>query len=390
MGFNYLSAGGAQFSSATGWIHGGYSAYAGRFQDVLSNFKTARSYGAQFILKMSDLWGDDATQGSAGVYPGANGDYTEYEAFLTQLVSDLKANGMTSNIKLLIWNEPDLTIFWNAPQSQYFSCWNYAVQFLRANLPGVPIMGPGFSAAPNTSNSWWTGFLSNAQAANTAPDVYDWHHEGSSTDTTNDLQWSQPEMVTMLKSYGLTIGQFLIDEYANTGEQVPGATAWWISRFERYNMNGLRGNWLDGASLQDYLAGLLWKSGSTYFPNGIWQVYNYYATSMTGYRVQTIGSTDRLMDSFAVVGNGIVRILVGGRLVTGTYSLEIENLSALGLATSGTIDVTTRQFSFDATEGQEGAPTELGVVAHSYSGNVLSFPIYQTDKQTTWAFEFNF
>ncbi|KAF8217420.1 glycoside hydrolase family 39 protein [Mycena galopus ATCC 62051] len=387
MGFNYLSAGGAQYVDATGWIFGGYTS---RFQDVLSNFKTARSFNAQFILKMSDLWGTDGTQGSGGVYPGAGGVFTEYTAYLTQLVSDLKANGMTSNIKLLIWNEPDLTIFWNAPQAQYFATWNYAVQFLRANLPGVLIAGPAFSAPPSSANTWWTGFLSNVKSAGTAPDVYDWHHEGSSTDINNDLQTSQPAMVALLEAHGLAINEFIIDEYANVGEQNPASAAWWISRFERYDMSGLRGNWLSGANLQDMLAGLLWKSGSTYFANGEWQVYNYYATSMTGHRVATTGSTDRLMDNFAVVGTNIVRILVGGRLVVGTYSLEIKNLSALGLATAGTINVTTRQFSFGGTETQEGAPTNLGVVAHTYTGNVLSFPIFQTDTVTTWAFEFAF
>lgn len=101
------------------------------------------------------------------------------------------------------------------------------------------------------------------------------------------------------------------------GEQNPSSAAWWIARFERYNMSGLRGNWLSGTNLQDFLSGLLWKSGSTYLSNGEWQVYNYYATSMTGFRVATTGSTDRLMDNFAVVGTNIVRILVGGRLVTG-------------------------------------------------------------------------
>ncbi|KAJ7601849.1 glycoside hydrolase family 39 protein [Mycena polygramma] len=387
MGFNYLSAGGAQFTGATGWIFGGYTA---RFQNVLSNFQTARQFNAQFILKMSDLWGTDGTQGSNGVYPGANGDFTEYDAYLTQLVKDLKANGMTTNIKLLIWNEPDLTIFWNAPQAQYFATWSHAVKFLRTNLPGVPIAGPALANMPSSSNTWWTGFLTRVKADGTAPDVYTWHHEGSSTDINNDLQTSQPAMVNLLNSFGLTIGEFIIDEYANVGEQNPSSAAWWIARFERFNMSGLRGNWLNGANLQDYLSGLLWKSGSTYFANGEWQVYNYYATSMTGHRVATTGSTDRRMDNFAVVGTNIVRILVGGRLVTGTYSLQIKNLSALGLATAGTISVRTRQFSFAGTQGQEGAPTDLGLVSHTYTGNVLSFPIFQTDTVTTWAFEFSF
>lgn len=75
----------------------------------------------------------------------------------------------------------------------------------------------------------------------------------------------------------------------------------------------------------------------------------------------------------------------------GTYELSIQNLSALGLATSGTMTVTTYQFSwggssFTAVTG----PTDLGAVAHTYTGNTLSFPIYQTDTTTTWAFEFPF
>jgi len=387
MGFNYLSAGGAQFTGATGWIFGGYTA---RFQDVLSNYQTARQFNAQFILKMSDLWGTDGTQGANGVYPGANGNFTEYDAYLTQLVKDLKANGMTTNIKLLIWNEPDLTAFWNAPQAQYFSTWSHAVSFLRTNLPGVPIAGPALASAPNSGDTWWTGFLTRVKADNTTPDVYSWHHEGSSTDVNNDLQTSQPAMVNLLNSFGLFIGEFIIDEYANVQEQNPASAAWWIARFERFNMSGLRGNWLSGANLQDFLSGLLWKSGNTYFSNGEWQVYNYYATQMTGFRVATTGSTDRLMDNFAVVGTNVVRILVGGRLVTGTYSLQIKNLSALGLATSGTINVHTFQFNFGGTTTQEGAPQDLGLVAHTYSGNVLSFPIFQTTTTTTWAFEFTF
>lgn len=72
---------------------------------------------------MSDLWGADGTQLSTGPWPGDSGSYTEYDAYLTQLVADLKANGMTTNIKLLIWNEPDYgTVFWGPgkPSFEYF------------------------------------------------------------------------------------------------------------------------------------------------------------------------------------------------------------------------------------------------------------------------------
>lgn len=123
-------------------------------------------------------------------------------------------------------------------------------------------------------------------------------------------------------------------------------------------MYGLRGNWASGAQLQDFLAGLLGKTnvnsvtGTGYYANGgmlfpwldlkhrvadyrlhyvvifviDWNVYHYYATAMTGYRVQTTGSTDRLMDCYAVVGTNIVRVLVGGRQITGKASITDESL----------------------------------------------------------------
>lgn len=66
----------------------------------------------------------------------------------------------------------------------------------------------------------------------------------------------------------------VIDEYGTVAEEVPGGSAWWISRLERYNMYGLRGNWASGAQLHDFLAGLLGKTdvtsatGAGYYPNG--------------------------------------------------------------------------------------------------------------------------
>ncbi|KAG8871126.1 hypothetical protein FRB97_008999 [Tulasnella sp. 331] len=215
------------------------------------------------------------------------------------------------------------------------------------------------------------------------------------TNSADDLQTTQPILVSMLESYGLVVGEFIIDEYGTSGEQVPSGAAWWISRLERFNMYGLRGNWASGAQLHDFLAGLLGKTnvnsatGTGYFANGEYNVYHYYATTMTGYRVQTTGSTDRLMDCYAVVGSNTVRILVGGRLTTGTYELVIDSISSLGLATSGTITVHTYQFAY-AGVYTASPMTDLGTVAHTYTGNTLSFPIYQTSTTTTWAFEFPF
>jgi hypothetical protein len=102
---------------------------------------------------------------------------------------------------------------------------------------------------------------------------------------------------------------------------VPSGAAWWISRLERYNCLGLRGNWLSSWALHDYMASLLGKPNagtSAYSPtaggywlNGEWQVYHYYHANMTGYRVSTTGSSDGIMDAYATVSASTVHVLIG-------------------------------------------------------------------------------
>ncbi|KAG8822362.1 hypothetical protein FRC17_009590 [Serendipita sp. 399] len=328
---------------------------------------------------MSDLWGADGIQGSNAPYPGDNGNWAEYNKFLAQFVSDIKANGMTSvSFKLY-------TI------GQYLDTWS-----IRSNLAGVPIGGPSMAFQPSSGHTWWTSFMSRIKSTNTALDVYTWHHETSITDLLNDLQSSQPNMVNLINSYGLPMREFILDEYGTYDEQNPSSSAWWIARLKRYNMSGMRGNWLSLGQLHDFLASLLGKTdvnnwaGTGYYGNGEWLVYNYYATQMTGYCVATTGSTNRLMDSYAVVGNWIIRILVGVRQTTGTYTLQIRNLSTLGLPSSGNMVVQTGQFNWSGKFGRQDSPQNLGTWSHTYSGNMLSFLIYQNDQVTTWAFEFNF
>lgn len=43
----------------------------------------------------------------------------------------MNANGATAGLSIDIWNEPDLTYFWNAPQSQYLQMWGRTYHRLR-------------------------------------------------------------------------------------------------------------------------------------------------------------------------------------------------------------------------------------------------------------------
>ena len=253
----------------------------------------------------------------------------------------------------------------------------------------VQLSGPASAGEPLTSNSWWQNWASFVASNRSIPDQYAWHMEGGG----GDLISANGGLVATLDKYGLPSKPININEYAVFSEQVPSGSAWWIAQLERINAHGLRGNWLSGSNLHDYLASLLGRTGSTsgYYPNGDYQVYKYYNQNMTGHRVGTTPSADLKLDAYATVGSSSAIVLVGVRISTGTWTLQLDDLSALGLPTSGTLDVQTWGFpvASDVHYGQVDGPTNLGVYGHAYSGNTVSFPVYQTDSTTAYAFQFS-
>jgi hypothetical protein len=54
-----------------------------------------------------------------------------WDDYLTHWIVDVKANGATAGLSVDIWNEPDLTVFWNAPQAQYLQMWGRTYHRLR-------------------------------------------------------------------------------------------------------------------------------------------------------------------------------------------------------------------------------------------------------------------
>lgn len=245
-------------------------------------------------------------------------------------------------------------------------------------------------------NTWWTNWLAQIAGNDTTPDQYAYHLEGDTSAWSNDLQNTNGTLAKLLKDNRLPERQVNINEYANQGEQIPSGAAWWISRLERYNAIGLRGNWLSGWSLHDLLANLLTKTSdphnynaTDYAPAPEFQVYKYYNLNMTGSRVETDGSGDALFDVYATVDDGKVRILSGARVTSGDWQITVNGLKAVGLPSEGSVNLQTWSFPGKSVWDKVDAPTDGGVVSHKYSGDALTFPVHQTDNSTAWAFEFS-
>jgi hypothetical protein len=345
-------------------------------------------------LLIADLWGADGTSKIA--MPGDDGDWASYDDFLSALISAINDNDMVPYLDLEIWNEPDLTdVFWQRDQTQYLAMWGRGYATLRAAFPDNSIVGPSCSTQPSSSNTWLENYLQYIEGNGTIPDIYCWHLETSG----DDLAVTLPAWDTLLSKYHLPEKQIICNEYAIQAEQQPGGATWFISRLERYGIQGLRGNWAPNGSY-DYFAGLLGKPNAEtaaysptqggYWNNGEYNVYKYYNLNMTENRVQTIGSPDGLFDIYATAGTteDSVKMICGSRLTAGTWDILVTGLDKIGLPSSGSITIQAYQFNYDGGSlGNVPAPVNQGTYAHSYSDNELVFYVSPSET-TSYAFEF--
>ncbi|KAH7156082.1 hypothetical protein EDB81DRAFT_840306 [Dactylonectria macrodidyma] len=308
MGFNYCRAGGAQ----------------GRWKSALSNYCTTRRRGGKFILLIHDLWGTDGTQGA----------------------------------------EPDLNLFWNAPQTQYLNLRKRTYEriwlvYVIAELPDVLITRPSTAAPPSVDNQWYQNYLKYIARTNTIPDVYSWHLLNPS----RNLREFKEQFQTLLKKYKLPERPININEYA------------WISQLERHNAHGLRANWGSGGGLHDLMANLFVNNTGDYSPTGEWQVYSYYNKEMKGQRVATSPSDDELFEVHATRGGsaGPVKVLAAIRLVAGkrTCNLSISGLLALKI-TGSTVRVRKKRLDGATRETAVSGSVDLGVFRHTISNDQVS------------------
>jgi hypothetical protein len=139
----------------------------------------------------------------------------------------------------------------------------------------------------------------------------------------------------VLKQFGLPSRPFQINEYGGTDEQTPAYTAWFIQRFERAGITGLRANWGSGVGLHNDLAKILGpgrtdKSGS-FYKLGDWHVLNYYTQAQKGSITLAGATVSSCYDLYVTQERsaGITHILAGSRGQTGSYPITISNVSSI-------------------------------------------------------------
>jgi hypothetical protein len=367
--FQAMRAGGAQLPGS-GWVGGGYDR---RWNSTVAQAKRSAALGGKFILLNHDLWGADG----AGIsrFPGDNGNWTDYDNYLNRLFADVQAAGIT--VEWDIWNEPNISIFWNRPQSQYFELWKRTYQRIRATFPNMLIVGPSCACVPSTGG-WWTQYLDYVKANNVVPDIISWHS------LPGDPVANVATADQTLNSRGIAHPRpYQINEYGATNEQNPGDGAWYIARLERAGADGLRANWAGGQNLHNDLANLLTRNSSgQYQPKGEWWAYNFYA-GQTGQIASVTPSVS--YDAFATKAAGSAKVLIGGGRTTGNVAVNLQRLDTTsGIVQNNQVRVVVQNIAYN-NGGAVGGPVTVrdSVVTLSNNATTVSVPHTAVDDTAT-------
>ncbi|KAI7227062.1 hypothetical protein KC330_g8568 [Hortaea werneckii] len=341
---SYVRAGGAQIpfgGYAADLSDGGTVGYDQRFASARQNYRSVRELdpASIFVLLPHDIWGADSFTDSTSVYPCDDGDCSEYGRFLEKLTADLKSKYEMELFNLIdIWNEPDVNGFWPRSQDRYLQQWDYAYNKYRDAFSQVPLVGPATTNPPSTDYEWWINYAEHISSTQTIPDWYSAHQllGRSAADCGNDPVDSRAGLDNILQQFNLPEKPFQINEYAAPDEQTPAYTAWFISRFERAGIFGLRANWGMNVGLHNDFARLVGPGGSDYkgdqfYTLGDWYVLNYYTQTQRGLITSAGATGSDCYDLYVTQERdaAITHILAGTRGQNGPYPITVSNVDSL-------------------------------------------------------------
>jgi hypothetical protein len=293
----------------------GQAAWDTHWKVIKGYYARAKELGVPMLILVSDDY-----QYSCPL-PGDGGDWTTFTDFMSQLIANVKANGMTGpDVRWELWNEADYSGFWKGTQAQWLDTWKHAYQQVRAAIPGAIIEGPSLSTG--AGGSWMNAFLDYAKTNNVMPDYISWHDAGGGGDPVGDLATINRGLSTR----GITgVKGFDLNEYGSTSEQNPGHSAWFLARFDRAGIGGLRSNWAGGSQFFSNMGDLV---AASWQPNSQYWIHKRYA-AQTGLRASVTAGTqvDAVAYQDACATKSI--IVVGNKGgSTGAVNVVIKNIPA--------------------------------------------------------------
>ena len=117
---------------------------------------------------------------------------------------DYTSIGLPRKVKYWeVWNEPDLTFFWNSnnPQ-QYYQFYEKIARIAKSIDPDIRIGGAGIANGYNPGGAYSDGFLRYCQTSNVPLDFYSWHYYGNTTSDPQCIIDAGDQVQKSLNQYG--------------------------------------------------------------------------------------------------------------------------------------------------------------------------------------------
>jgi hypothetical protein len=317
--------------------------------DVLVVAPEAAKAGARLVDRMSDYYAGWPYQYSASTWP----------TIVKNQVQEVEASPYAGITNFELWNEPDNT--WLSSNGSFNSFWTTTYQQVRSLDPNAVIQGPSFS----DNISGMQGFLQNAVATNTVPNVISWHELESAGKIAGDVAAVTAEE----RALGITPRPIAIEEYAAPSQVgIPGDLIDYIAQFERLGINNAElAFWNQYGALGDLLTG---TGGS---PNAAYWLYDWYG-QMSGNMVTVTppGTAGTGLDGAASVnsaGNQVSVIFGGG---SGSTAVTVNGL---GSAFGGTAHAVLEQTVSAGRTTAVAGPQTISSGNYTISNGSITVPV---------------
>jgi len=256
-----------------------------------------------------------------------------------------------------IWNEPDWN--WKSAWGNFDEMWALTHKAIRAIDGKRPIMGPSVSKWDET---WMRGFLVDAKASGTLPNITSWHELDPSV--ANDLATHVAEYRALEKELG-----------PPRDAAVPGTLTRFVARLERAGVDTADlAFWHKPGRLADLVAPVEGGRGPAIEaePTGAFWVYKWYG-EMSGkmLTVTPANGTGETLDAFASYNpdDRVVHVVLGGE--DGDHRVTVTGVGDFG-ANAEVLVYATR---WTGTDGGLPAPVPLFRRVMPIADGAITVPI---------------
>ncbi|WP_333854523.1 GH39 family glycosyl hydrolase [Epilithonimonas sp.] len=249
---------------------------------------------------------------------------------LLNLVEELyKENG--NNVVYDLWNEPDLTVFFEGSQQNFFETFKLMHDKIRS-LPGgkkATIMGPSISWF---TDEYFKKFLDFCSANNITLDLLDWHQNYNIDDALNMKKNIYHAREYYIKKYpNLKIKDIIIPEFVGPEDYFKPLTSLaYINILDKEKVVGCKtcgdapqGQQTENTCWNNSIDGLLTPQGK---PRSVWWVYKYYAESLNTRFNTNVDSERTVAIAYYSQPNKSVNLLLGNlSSSTNTFTIDLKS-----------------------------------------------------------------